>query len=209
MFSSFANPFTGETAGNELSEPEKHTPPNVRPRTYNEALISYLERHPSTTDEDIETIKKEGGDLECLFLWGASEQDIADAEIIAKGPTNNDPNRNPLSPNNPNNSSNSANNSNPNSSSSNRPPEAAGEAPSSPQPKQPPPKFVIPNENNNGYPNNNNNNNPNNNDNPNNSRSAPTPPAPKAKFVIPSETAALNVMDDAVQVSLCLAHATI
>ena len=195
MFSTFSNPFTDGAVANERSEPEKHTPPN-RPRTYNEALISYLERHPSTTEEDIEIIKKEGGDLECLFLWGASEQDIADAEIIAKGPNsnpNNDPNRKPIpNSNDPSNSPDNINNNNDPNNSSNRldAPETAGEAPS-PQPKQP--TFVMPTENNN---------------NNNNSRSAPgaspaavaaAPVAAKPKFVIPSEAAMVTVMDDAVQ----------
>ena len=202
MFSTFVNPFTDGAAANEQSEPEKHTPPN-RPRTYNEALISYLERHPSTTEEDIEIIKKEGGDLECLFLWGASEQDIADAEIIAKGPSVTNLNNNPISTNNPKYNKNN----NP-SSSSDRPdaPETAGEAPS-PQPKYQ--KFVIPNENNANNNNNNNSNDSNSNSNDSNSRSAPgapsaaAPSVAKAKFVIPSETAvaqAVTVMDDAVQV---------
>ena len=51
---------------------------------YDKARISYLKRHPETTEEDFDMIKKEKGDLECLFLWGATPEDMNDAGIIAR-----------------------------------------------------------------------------------------------------------------------------
>ena len=93
MFTNLINSLSGSTV--EAMEPEKTIPKSSVPRTYNDALRSYISRHPDTTDEDIETIKKEGGDLDQLFLWGVSEQDIADAEIIAGGaPSSSSPNNN-------------------------------------------------------------------------------------------------------------------
>ena len=64
-------------------------PPPLKPKkqtdkNYSDALRSYRERHPDATDEDIELIKKEGGDLESLFFWGVTPEDQEDAAIIAK-----------------------------------------------------------------------------------------------------------------------------
>ena len=51
---------------------------------YEKAVASYLSRHPETTEDDFDMIRKEKGDLECLFLWGATSEDLNDAGIIAR-----------------------------------------------------------------------------------------------------------------------------
>ena len=51
---------------------------------YNTAKSSYLSRHPETTEEDFALIRREGGDLECLLMWGATPEDMKDAGIIAR-----------------------------------------------------------------------------------------------------------------------------
>ena len=82
MFSTFL-PTVGTTDPNEFVPPPSK-PPRKTDKNYGDALRSYRERHPDATDEDIELIKKEGGDLQSLFFWGVSPEDEEDAAIIAK-----------------------------------------------------------------------------------------------------------------------------
>ena len=84
MFSTFL-PAVGTVDPNEfVPPPTKPQQPADKTKKYGDALRSYRERHPDATDEDIELIKKEGGDLESLFFWGVTPEDAEDAAIIAK-----------------------------------------------------------------------------------------------------------------------------